>query len=130
MATPIETVVTECTQGSDQERITFPEVVGKLMAAGVERYRADLIRSEKVYYMPDGTTVVTPAHETPQPAVAFSAPGVEAAVRAIQSGAIKYREFCARIAAAGCVDYLVSITGACAIYYGRTGACHIEPFPK
>jgi uncharacterized protein YbcV (DUF1398 family) len=126
----IEAIMTECTQASDEERMSFPDVVGKLMAAGVERYRADMIRCEKIYFMPDGRSVVTPAHRSPMPAQAFSAAGVDAAVRAIQRGEIQYREFCARIAAAGCVDYLVSLAGRCAIYYGRTGESHIEPFPK
>ncbi|MBL8645570.1 MAG: DUF1398 family protein [Rhodospirillaceae bacterium] len=122
-------VMIECTQGSDAEAMTFPEVVGRLMAAGVERYRADLVRSEKVYYMPDGSSVVVPAHSAPLPAQPFSAAGVDAAVRAVQAGHIKYREFSALIAAAGCVDYLVSLTGRCAIYFGRSGESHTEPFP-
>ena len=47
-------VMQECTEASDQERITFPEVVMKLMQAGVERYHADLLRADKIYYLPSG----------------------------------------------------------------------------
>ena len=66
------------------------------MAVGIERYRADLVRAEKIYFTGDGGSVVTPAHETPIPAVRFSASAVDAAVRACgRLGQIKYREFCA-----------------------------------
>ncbi len=123
-------VLTECTQGSDDERLTFPEVVGKLMQAGVERYDTDLQRSEKTYYMPDGSSAVLKAHDISAPiAEAFSAEGVETAVSAIQAGQIKYRQFCNRIAEAGCVGYLVSLVGRRAVYYGRTGDAHVEYFP-
>ncbi len=123
-------VAEECTRISDEERVTFGEVVGKLDAAGVERYHADLLRADKIYYMPDGSSHRTPNHAlAAAPAIRFSAEGVEAAVRAIQQGRIRYREFCARIAAAGCVGYIVSMAGRRAVYYGRTGDSHVEPFP-
>lgn len=123
-------VMEACTRASDEERVTFGEVVGQLMAAGVERYHADLLRAEKTYYMPDGQSHRTPNHAlAAPPAIAFSAAGVDAAVRAIQQGRIRYREFCARIAAAGCVGYIVSLAGRRAVYYGRTGDAHVEPFP-
>ncbi|HXL99367.1 MAG TPA: DUF1398 family protein [Rhizomicrobium sp.] len=123
-------VIAECTTASDEERIPFPEVVAKLMQAGVERYHADLVRSERTHYMPGGETDVRAAHAVKTvPAKEFSAAGVDAAVRAIQARKIQYREFCERIAAAGCVGYLVSLAGRRAVYYGRTGECHVEMFP-
>jgi uncharacterized protein YbcV (DUF1398 family) len=124
-------VMIECTVGSDHERLTFPEVVMKLMAAGIEHYHADLQRSEKAYFLPDGRFEVIPAHKVEIPiAATFSASGVDAAVRAVQAGQVKYREFCARIAAAGCCAYIVSLSGRRAVYYGRTGETHVELFPR
>jgi uncharacterized protein YbcV (DUF1398 family) len=64
-----------------------------------------------------------------QPPDDFSAERVEAAIRAIQGGAIKYKTFCKNILDAGCVGYLVSIAGRRAIYYSRTGDMHVEFFP-
>lgn len=123
-------VMQECTESSDQERITFPEVVTKLIAAGVERYHADLVRAEKTYYLPDGGSLVVATRAVHgQPASTFSAAGVEAAVRAVQSGKIKYIEFCEHIMAAGCVGYFVSLAGRRAVYYGRGGDNHVELFP-
>jgi len=121
--------VEELTRASDAESITFPQVVQSMLAAGVERYHADLMRSERVYYMPDGISCSIPAHVVRDIARDFSAAGVEAAVRAAQRGDIQYREFCRRIAAAGCVGYFVTLAGQRAVYYGRTGETHIEHFP-
>jgi uncharacterized protein YbcV (DUF1398 family) len=126
----VSAVIAECTRASDEERITFPQVVGRLMEAGVERYHADLVRNEKIYYMPDGESELTPCHALGvAPAQEFAAPGVDAAVRSIQRGEIQYREFCARIAEAGCVGYVVSMSGRRAVYYGRSGEMHVEIFP-
>jgi uncharacterized protein YbcV (DUF1398 family) len=126
----VREIVRECTVGSDEERMTFPEVVMKLTEAGVERYHADLIRAEKTYYMPDGDSeTVAAAAVTTRPAPVFSAADVDTAVRAIQAQAITYKEFCERIAAAGCVGYFVSLPGRRAVYYGRTAETHVEHFP-
>jgi uncharacterized protein YbcV (DUF1398 family) len=100
------------------------------MAAGVERYHQDLRRSERTYYLPDGTSEVVGNDAVPvAPPVIFSAGGVEAAVRAAQAGAINYKEFCRRAMEAGCVGYVVSIVGKRVVYYGRTGDTHVEYFP-
>lgn len=130
MQTDVITTVQECTDASDQERISFGEVVMKLTQAGVERYHADLLRAEKIYYLPSGEShrvQALPVEATPPQA--FTADGVAAAVRAIQTRKIQYREFCERIAQAGCVGYMVSLAGRRAVYYGRTGDSYVEPFP-
>lgn len=127
----VKTIVQECTQGSDVGRLTFPQVVGKLMQAGVERYHADLCRGERTYYLPSGEScVVTAAKNDGAPAQTFSPSGIDAALRAVQSRSIAYREFCERILAAGCVDYVVSLAGRRAVYFGRGGETHVEPFPN
>lgn len=120
----------DCTTGSDTGIMTFPQVIARLAAVNIERYHADLVRAEKTYYLPDGTSHTLACHklDTP-PAAPFSAAGVDAAVRAVQAGAIDYAEFCRRIAHAGCVFYVVSLTGRRAVYYGRTGEAHVEMFP-
>ena len=120
----------DCTRDSDAERVSFGQVIGRLAEAGVDRYHADLQRAEKVYYMPDGTSLTVPTEPVAAPfAATFSAPGVDAAVRAVQAQQIRYGEFCRRIAEAGCVGYLVSLCGRRAVYYGRSGETHVEPFP-
>lgn len=126
----VNDVMVECTRASDEERVTFGEVVLKLIQAGVERYHADLLRGERTYYLPNGESEVVKGDAVAiVPALVFSASGVDAAVRAIQGGKIQYRAFCAQIAAAGCVGYMVSLAGQRAVYYGRSGDIHVEWFP-
>jgi uncharacterized protein YbcV (DUF1398 family) len=126
----IRDAMVEATRASDEEQVTFGEVVMKLMQAGVERYHADLLRGEKTYYLPNGESEVVAGEPVGvAPAREFSTAGVNAAVREIQAGKIRYRTFCARIAHAGCVGYHVSLTGQRAVYYGRTADCHVEWFP-
>lgn len=123
-------VIEACTRGSEEGRMSFPEVVGKLQEAGIERYETDLVRNEKTYYLPNGESVVVPAKAlSRQPAATFSAAETDAAVRTIQAGKIDYIEFCERILAAGCVSYLVSLTGRRVVYFGRTAESHIELMP-
>ena len=50
----VKDVVREMSKASDEERITFPEVVKALMEVGIERYHADLVAGRKTYYLPDG----------------------------------------------------------------------------
>ncbi len=45
----VKDVVREMSKASDEERITFPEVVKALMKVGIERYHADLIVGRKTY---------------------------------------------------------------------------------
>jgi uncharacterized protein YbcV (DUF1398 family) len=130
MSPQFREVVAECAAASDDETITFPDVVRTLMAVGVERYHADLVRGERTFFLPDGDNVAVSAHKLlAPPAAEFSGDGVAAALKAIQQGAIQYRTFCARIAEAGCVAYVVSLAGRRAVYYGRTGETYTEHFP-
>ncbi|MGE0024361.1 MAG: DUF1398 domain-containing protein [Hyphomicrobium sp.] len=125
-------VVEECTEASSAATMKFPEIVGRLIDAGVEHYRADLLRGEIAYFMPDGSSHIVPsaALSMTMPAEAFSAPGVEKAVRASQAGEIDFKRFCMEVAAAGCIGYLVSFPGRRVVYYGRTAETHVEPFPS
>lgn len=124
-------IVRECASAAHRGTIAFPEVIARLVGIGTERYRTDLCRSEHTYYFPDGAALVAPLGEAPGPiAATFSADGVEAAVRASQRGEIRYSEFLQRIRAAGCVEYVVHLTGRRVCYFGRHGDVHHEPFPS
>jgi uncharacterized protein YbcV (DUF1398 family) len=121
----------ECAQGSLAGLLTFPEVVGKLMACGVESYHADLYRSEITYYLPSGESHVEKAEHSPASvATEFSAESVAAAVRDIQQTKQTYRDFLVRIMQAGTTQYFVYLTGKCVVYIGRDGSEHVERFPQ
>ena len=123
-------IATECAQLSAAGKITFGEVVGKLIAAGFERYHADYPRAETTYYLPDGTShAVLWSHAAPSIGTEFSAKVIEASVRQSQRGEIKYEQFVKQTTAAGCVGYFVQITGQRVQYFGRNGDIHTEWFP-
>ncbi|HEX4303407.1 MAG TPA: DUF1398 family protein [Rhizomicrobium sp.] len=123
-------VAHECSALSDEGSASFAEIVGRLGAAQVERYHADLTRAEKTYYWPDGASEQVPnAPIAEAPAARFSPESMKAAVRAAQAGTVRYKEFCALAAASGCVGYDVFIAGKRVVYYGRTGDSHVEWFP-
>src|SRR5258707_14532147 len=103
----VKDVVREMTGASEEERISFPDVVQALMQAGVERYHADLLAGTKTYYMPDGSFEITHGHAV-HAANDFRGDIVQQAVHAIQQSEIGYGVFRERIAAAGCVGYFVS----------------------
>ena len=110
--------------------IAFPDVIRILIGEGVESYRADLVRLEETFYMPDGATFVeTIAFPATSIADRFSAPDVIAAIRDSQTGKCKYREFLSRAMRAGVANYVVYLEGKKVIYFGRNGECHIEVFP-
>jgi uncharacterized protein YbcV (DUF1398 family) len=130
MNTAIRDTMIEASRASDKGDQSFGEIVKQLAEAGIEHYHQDFLRSERTYYMPDGESeVVRNDVVGAVPADAFSAGGVEAAVRAVQAGAIRYKQFCRQVMEAGCVGYLVSIAGRRVVYYGRTGDMHVEHFP-
>lgn len=119
----------ECSSGSLDGSMSFPEVVAKLARAGCEQYHADLRRQEKTYYMPDGENVVEVLPLGPQRiASVFSREAVAAALRTIQARQIGYVEFLKRIMDAGCVGYFVNIAGRRAIYLGPSGDMYVEDF--
>lgn len=124
-------VVFEVVRGSLTGEITFPEVVGRLIEIGVERYHADYTRQEKTFYWKDGESLVVtvPYAQFPTGGV-FSATKVQQAVGQSQRNEHAYLDFVEKTMAAGCVGYFVQITGRRAIYFGRNGESHVELFPS
>lgn len=118
-------------EGSEAGELRFPEVVAKLLEAGVESYCADLVRGQNTYYAPGGETY-TVKSKLPVTPVAdeFSEAGVAAAIRGAQADAIRYPEFLRQARAAGTVAYWVFLTGRRVVYLGRKGEIHVELFPS
>ncbi len=110
--------------------MAFPEIVQLLSADGVERYHADLVRMEKTFYMPDGTTHVEKMPIGPMAiGQTFATSDLVAAIRDSETARQAYADFLRRATAAGSTDYIVYLQGRKAIYFGRKGEYHIEVFP-
>lgn len=125
-----KTAIADCMRLSFADT-PFPEVASRLAAAGVTAYRADLIGLQKTYYDAGSGhhQSAMPLTDAPAVAAAFDATEVGATVTAIQRREIGYAEFLRRIMRGGCASYSVFLGGRKAMYFGRDGAFHTEPFP-
>jgi uncharacterized protein YbcV (DUF1398 family) len=120
----------DCVRDSLTGENTFPQIIARLGEIGVERYHADYTRMEKTFYFSDGKSLVTNLPLEQQiVAQEFSAPALQSAVLQSQRNEHTYADFIRKTIAAGCVGYFVHITGRHAIYFGRKGETHVEPFP-
>ncbi|HMD22250.1 MAG TPA: DUF1398 family protein [Alloacidobacterium sp.] len=123
-------VMAECSVGSVQGKLRFPQVLQKLGEIGVESYHADLYRKEKTYYMPSGESHVEGVEfGSYQVADAFDMNGVRRALLRVQQAQSSYVEFIAEIAAAGVSQYWVYLGGRRAVYTSRRGEEWVEWFP-
>jgi uncharacterized protein YbcV (DUF1398 family) len=128
-ATDTETIREVLAESHDGQLI-FPQVVQRMLAAGVTSYFVDLLRSEDVAYLADDTTLTVKMHLPLDPvAEEFSKSAVVAAIRAAQKDEIRYPEFMRQSAAAGVVGYWAFLTGKKVVYFGRKGEFHVEEFP-
>jgi uncharacterized protein YbcV (DUF1398 family) len=120
-------IMKEALEASELRKSTFPQMVGKLVAAGVESYFADLVRGEETFHMPSGETHVEKM-SLPLGKIAdeFSQNAIVRAIRAAQSDEIRYPEFVKRARAAGVAAYWAFLTGKKVVYFGRKGEFHVE----
>jgi uncharacterized protein YbcV (DUF1398 family) len=128
----VKSAVIECTRASEQNRMSYPEVVKTLMDAGVESYFCDFRRATKTYYLPSGEFFEVPAEKIGvRTGQEFDSPRIQAAIREAQANRpdYTYKGFCERVVSAGCVGYIVSLAGRRAVYFGRTAETHVEMFP-
>jgi uncharacterized protein YbcV (DUF1398 family) len=122
--------IAECMKLSFAD-MPFPQVVQRLVGAGVQSYAADLVKLRNTYYDAGGDAYdeALPLRDGPAIAPAFDGASVAASVKAIQRGEIGYDAFLRRIMRAGCSRYEVFIGGRKAMYFGRDGEFYTEPFP-
>jgi len=121
-------IIKECNRLAADGKITFPEVVEKFMAAGIERYHIDFVWGSNIYYWPNGDVHVEPAHKF-NVAENLDKQKIAATVAEIQQGKINYTQFVEKITTAGCSHYYAALTGKRVIYSGRNGDSHTEFFP-
>ncbi|MEY4575552.1 MAG: hypothetical protein RL701_255 [Pseudomonadota bacterium] len=123
--------IERCAAESHAGAITFGDVVNALRAHGVESYRVDYRLRATYYYLPAGDTysLTLPNARTTAMGEAFDIAALQAAIRGAQRNEVKYPEFVERSMHAGCVGYVVWITGGHVSYFGRRGETLVEPFP-
>lgn len=108
----------------------FPEIVAKLIAAGVEYYHVDYVGLRNAFYGAAGDVVVTSITFEGLPSVAaeFDTAGLRAAILDSQQHGQKFRDFSRRAMAAGVQGYFAFLRGQRVTYLGRGGDQHTEWF--
>jgi uncharacterized protein YbcV (DUF1398 family) len=122
-----------CLNSAHAGSLSFPEIVGRLIAAGFEGYQVDYRGNSQTFYLPDGDSVTMEMHASAGNVAAdFDATEVERLVRWAQANPADYSyvAFCEKVKAAGCAGYLVSFLGRRVVYFGRTAQTHVEYFPQ
>ncbi len=120
----------EVSVATQEGKLTFPQVVGRLLRAEVESYCVDFISGTKTYYTTSGQThTERMLLKLDSVAEEFSADLLVASIRAAQADSIRYPEFVERSRSAGVLGYWAFLTGRQVIYFGRKGELHIEKFP-
>lgn len=124
-------VMHEVLAQSQSGQLIFPEVVRRLLEAGVESYFTDLAGGQETLYLSEGKTHTEKMslHTSPV-GPEFSSEGIVAAIRAAQADTIRYPEFIERAVRSGVVGYWAFLTGKKVIYFGRKGEFHVEEFPR
>jgi uncharacterized protein YbcV (DUF1398 family) len=122
-----------CLNAAHDGSLSFPEIVGKLIAAGFDGYAVDYRRNSQTYYLPDRDSVTLDMQPSANSVAAtFDVAEIGRLVRWAQTSPADYSyvAFSERAKAAGCAGYLVSFLGRRVVYFGRTAETHVEHFPQ
>jgi uncharacterized protein YbcV (DUF1398 family) len=124
-------IIAETARKTLTGEISFPEVVARLLGAGVEYYHVDYIRLRKTFYGAGDDMVVTPIDYEGLPPVSreFSTEAVRADILDSQRNGQHYRDFTRRAMEAGVQSYFAFLRGQRVTYLGRQGDQHVEWFP-
>lgn len=124
-------VIVEASRATLAGTLPFPEIVRRLVEAGVEYYHVDYVAMRTTFYSAAGASVSTPITFEGLPAVAaeFDVPGLRAAILDSQRNSQVYRDFTRRAMIAGVQGYIAFLRGKRVTYWGRAGDQHTEWFP-
>jgi uncharacterized protein YbcV (DUF1398 family) len=128
-----QAIARQCLEAAESGTMTFPQVVGALMAADFDGYFVDLRLGRATYYLPDCEGLELPTHRSAVAVAAeFDIDVLKAAIREAQAlvPGYTYKGFCDKVKRAGCAGYLVSFLGRRVLYFGRTAETHVEHFPQ
>ena len=109
----------------------FPQVVAKLIEAGVEYYHVDYVGCCKRFYDSLGACVpaAIPYEGLPAVAAELDLDALRNDIRDSQQNGQHYRDFTIRAMRAGVQGYFAFLRGRRVTYFGRTGDQHTEWFP-
>lgn len=111
--------------------LPFSQIVGELIAQGVEYYHVDYATKTFTFYSSAGAAVTAALQfeALPEIADAWDASALKAAIIDSQANGQPFRKFCERAMAAGVQSYFAFLRGQRVTYLGRAGEQHVEWFP-
>ncbi len=126
-ADAVSTLAKQTLDGS----LPFPQIVGELIAQGVEYYHVDYASRSFTFYSAAGSTILAPLLFEGLPSISndWDATALKAAIVDSRQNGQKFRQFCDRAMAAGVQGYFAFLLGKRVIYSGRAGDQHVEWFP-
>lgn len=124
-------IIRNASQATLEGTMSFPEVVGRLVSAGVEFYHVDYVSLCRTFHSGNGDAVVIPIPYEGLPPVApdFDAAALRADILDSQRHGQTYRDFTRRAMSAGVQGYFAFLRGKRVTYLGRQGDQHTEWFP-
>lgn len=123
-------VIESVFETSNKGTIHFGEVIQQLMSVQVEAYFVDYRSGRSTYFLPNDETLDL-SFEKPNQKITedFQGDSIRSFILDAQKGKVMYPEFKQLSQTAGCIGYMVWITGQHVTYYGRKGETHVERFP-
>lgn len=123
--------VSQLGQATVTGALPFHEIVGKLIAEGVEYYHVDYATLQFHFYSNAGGVVGVPLQlGTLEPvAPQLDKAALLAAIVDSQQNGQNFRDFSRRAVAAGVAGYFAFLAGKRVTYLGRQGEQHVEWFP-
>ena len=123
--------VTSLARTTLEGSLPFPQIVGKLIAHGVEYYHVDYVSRSFTFYSAGGAAVSAPLSFEGLPSISqeWNEGALKEAILDSQQNGQKFRQFCARAMGAGVQGYFAFLRGQRVTYLGRNGDQHVEWFP-
>lgn len=124
-------IIAEAAKRTLDGTMSFPDVVRRLIEAGVEYYHVDYVTRRKTFYGTAGDAAVTAIDFEHLPDVAedFDLAALRANILDSQQHGQKFRDFSRRAMEAGTQGYFAFLRGQRVTYFGRQGDQHTEWFP-
>jgi uncharacterized protein YbcV (DUF1398 family) len=124
-------IITKAAAATLNGTMSFPEVVGQLLEAGVDYYHVDYVAMRKTFYSTQGAVIVTAINFEGLPPVSdhFDSAALRKNISDSQRNDQPYRDFTRRAMEAGVQGYYAFLCGKRVTYFGRNGDQHTEWFP-
>ena len=124
-------IIAEAARATLAGSVSFPEIVARLLAAGVEYYHVDYVGLRQTFYSASGEAISTPLlfEGLPPVAAEFDAAALRANILDSQRNGQPFRDFTRRAMAGGVQGYYAFLRGKRVTYFGRQGDQHTEWFP-